>query len=46
MATPSPSPAEEKHGGEEGGEGETFECNICYDTAKEAVVSMCGHLFW
>lgn len=22
-----------------------FECNICLDTAKEAVVSMCGHLF-
>ena len=24
----------------------TFECNICLDTAKDAVVSMCGHLFW
>lgn len=23
-----------------------FECNICLDTAKDAVVSMCGHLFW
>ncbi|XP_046840171.1 E3 ubiquitin-protein ligase RNF185-like [Xenia sp. Carnegie-2017] len=22
-----------------------YECNICLDTAKEAVVSMCGHLF-
>lgn len=22
-----------------------FDCNICLDTAKEAVVSMCGHLF-
>ncbi|KAK6743983.1 hypothetical protein RB195_010966 [Necator americanus] len=22
-----------------------FECNICLDTAKDAVVSMCGHLF-
>lgn len=22
-----------------------FECNICLDVAKEAVVSMCGHLF-
>ncbi|XP_028400976.1 E3 ubiquitin-protein ligase RNF185-like [Dendronephthya gigantea] len=22
-----------------------FECNICLDTAKEAVISMCGHLF-
>lgn len=24
----------------------TFECNICLDTAKDAVVSLCGHLFW
>lgn len=23
-----------------------MECNICLDTAKDAVVSMCGHLFW
>jgi len=23
----------------------TFECNICLDTAKDAVVSYCGHLF-
>lgn len=23
-----------------------FECNICLDTAKDAVVSLCGHLFW
>ena len=23
-----------------------FECNICLDTAKDAVVSRCGHLFW
>lgn len=22
-----------------------FECNICLDTAKDAVVSVCGHLF-
>jgi E3 ubiquitin-protein ligase RNF5 len=22
-----------------------FECNICLDTARDAVVSMCGHLF-
>lgn len=34
------------------GEGErerdraTFECNICLDTARDAVISMCGHLFW
>lgn len=35
-----------------GGNGEddrdrgSFECNICFDTAKDAVISMCGHLFW
>jgi hypothetical protein len=23
-----------------------YECNICLDTAKDAVISMCGHLFW
>ena len=34
-------------GGEgEGGESDrAFECNICLDTARDAVVSMCGHLF-
>lgn len=24
----------------------SYECNICLDTAKDAVVSYCGHLFW
>ncbi|OQR67039.1 E3 ubiquitin-protein ligase RNF185-like [Tropilaelaps mercedesae] len=23
----------------------TFECNICLDTARDAVISFCGHLF-
>jgi len=23
-----------------------FECNICLENAKDAVVSVCGHLFW
>lgn len=23
-----------------------YECNICFETATDAVVSMCGHLFW
>ncbi|XP_026145405.1 E3 ubiquitin-protein ligase RNF5-like [Carassius auratus] len=38
-------------GSGEGAEGErdrdraTFECNICLDTAKDAVISLCGHLF-
>ncbi|XP_022064652.1 E3 ubiquitin-protein ligase RNF5 [Acanthochromis polyacanthus] len=40
-------------GSSSGGSGEsererdraTFECNICLDTATDAVISMCGHLF-
>lgn len=32
--------------GESGGQDSTFECNICLDTAKDAVISLCGHLFW
>jgi len=24
----------------------TFECNICLDIARDAVISLCGHLFW
>ena len=40
--------------GNDGGEGSspvdadngTYECNICLETANDAVVSMCGHLFW
>ncbi|XP_055983465.1 E3 ubiquitin-protein ligase RNF5 isoform X1 [Sorex fumeus] len=44
--------AEEEDGGpeglnrERGGAGATFECNICLETAREAVVSVCGHLYW
>uniref|UniRef100_A0A8D8XHH0 RING-type E3 ubiquitin transferase n=1 Tax=Cacopsylla melanoneura TaxID=428564 RepID=A0A8D8XHH0_9HEMI len=25
--------------------GQMFDCNICLDNAKDAVISMCGHLF-
>lgn len=32
--------------GEEKKDDRMFECNICLDAAKDAVVSMCGHLFW
>uniref|UniRef100_A0A671XDD9 E3 ubiquitin-protein ligase RNF185 n=1 Tax=Sparus aurata TaxID=8175 RepID=A0A671XDD9_SPAAU len=28
-----------------GNQDSTFECNICLDTAKDAVISLCGHLF-
>lgn len=31
---------------DQGDEERAFECNICLDTAKDAVISMCGHLFW
>ncbi|XP_038624661.1 E3 ubiquitin-protein ligase RNF5, partial [Tachyglossus aculeatus] len=27
------------------GPGAPFECNICLETAREAVVSLCGHLY-
>uniref|UniRef100_A0A671E6A4 E3 ubiquitin-protein ligase RNF n=1 Tax=Rhinolophus ferrumequinum TaxID=59479 RepID=A0A671E6A4_RHIFE len=29
----------------QGGARSTFECNICLETAWEAVVSVCGHLY-
>ncbi|RXM28281.1 E3 ubiquitin-protein ligase RNF185 [Acipenser ruthenus] len=32
--------------GEGSNQDSTFECNICLDTAKDAVISLCGHLFW
>ncbi|KAM3825917.1 E3 ubiquitin-protein ligase RNF185 isoform 1-T3 [Vipera latastei] len=31
--------------GDSTGQDSTFECNICLDTAKDAVISLCGHLF-
>ncbi|XP_037905233.1 E3 ubiquitin-protein ligase RNF185 isoform X1 [Hermetia illucens] len=34
-----------KDGDEEKKDDSMFECNICLDTAKDAVVSLCGHLF-
>lgn len=36
---------ESKNGDGQKKDDSMFECNICLDTAKEAVVSMCGHLF-
>ncbi|XP_043830946.1 E3 ubiquitin-protein ligase RNF185 [Dromiciops gliroides] len=52
--TPSTSPENSSAGGtsgssngpgENGNQDSTFECNICLDTAKDAVISLCGHLF-
>lgn len=37
---------DDKEDGEEKRDERIFECNICLDTARDAVVSMCGHLFW
>lgn len=39
--TPTTETEEEK----KEGDSAAYECNICLDTAKDAVVSMCGHLF-
>lgn len=36
---------EDANDDEEKKDDSVFECNICLDTAKDAVVSMCGHLF-
>lgn len=40
-----PGPSRESEENKERDE-RMFECNICLDTARDAVVSMCGHLFW
>ncbi|KAH8303198.1 hypothetical protein KR059_003235 [Drosophila kikkawai] len=37
--------AESKDKNADQNEESLYECNICLDTAKDAVVSMCGHLF-
>ena len=38
--TTSNENTEEKH------DNANFECNICLDVAHDAVISLCGHLFW
>ncbi|XP_044732555.1 E3 ubiquitin-protein ligase RNF185-like [Chrysoperla carnea] len=53
MSTTNDTKAKENEGAggtagsseEEKKDDRTFECNICLDTARDAVVSMCGHLF-
>merc|ERR1719384_1017142 len=50
-ATPMETPAagsskeNDKKDNEDSEANRAFECNICLDTARDAVVSMCGHLF-
>lgn len=52
MATPSnESDSSQKNTSNEENDGKDdqnniFECNICLESAKDAVVSVCGHLFW
>ncbi|KAK6625060.1 hypothetical protein RUM43_005351 [Polyplax serrata] len=43
VTTSKPGPSQK--GEEKEKDDKTFECNICLDTAKDAVVSLCGHLF-
>ncbi|XP_050075248.1 E3 ubiquitin-protein ligase RNF185-like [Anopheles maculipalpis] len=44
-ASSTTSATTDSNGEEEKKDDSMFECNICLDTAKDAVVSMCGHLF-
>ncbi|KAK8769698.1 hypothetical protein V5799_013837 [Amblyomma americanum] len=41
----SASSSNDEGGSTSGQQDGSFECNICLDTAKDAVVSLCGHLF-
>lgn len=45
-ANAAPSTSGTDTDGEEKKDERLFECNICLDAAKDAVVSLCGHLFW
>ena len=42
----TPSSASGASNNEQPSANANFECNICLDTAKDAVISFCGHLFW
>ena len=48
MSGASPAGAEGGAGKSDEAESDSamYECNICLDTARDAVVSLCGHLFW
>jgi E3 ubiquitin-protein ligase RNF5 len=45
-AANEPGCSKNNNGEEKEKDERMFECNICLDTARDAVVSMCGHLFW
>ncbi|XP_054166271.1 E3 ubiquitin-protein ligase RNF185-like isoform X2 [Oppia nitens] len=40
-----PKPSTSSTSGDQSSNDANFECNICLDSAKDAVVSLCGHLF-
>ncbi|XP_037049417.1 E3 ubiquitin-protein ligase RNF185-like isoform X2 [Bradysia coprophila] len=44
-STESEPSEKSKTDGDDKKDDSIFECNICLDTAKDAVVSLCGHLF-
>ena len=46
MASSSASNVPEPENNDGPGGDSRFECNICFEQASDAVVSMCGHLFW
>ena len=45
-STNEPTSASGASSSEQPNANANFECNICLDTAKDAVISFCGHLFW
>ncbi|XP_064833906.1 E3 ubiquitin-protein ligase RNF185-like [Oncorhynchus masou masou] len=45
VSTATENPSSSTAAGEGGNQDSTFECNICLDTSKDAVISLCGHLF-
>ena len=42
-AATAPPTSPHAHGGDD--EGGSYDCNVCYDTAREPVVTLCGHLY-
>lgn len=42
-AAPPPTSPHAHGGGDD--EGGSYDCNVCYDTAREPVVTLCGHLY-
>lgn len=45
-AASASAPGGDANGEDDKRDERMLECNICLDTARDAVVSMCGHLFW